>query len=283
MKTLNRPILWEEKNLIEHLKKYENNRTIAQNDIIKEIKNELKRKECSCIGKENIWNKKCPSCGEEQLYSTEYSLQYAIAKNTMCYKCSSKKRGNNHHTTENYVGKRFNKIIILKQYVGNNNLTMADYICDCGKLKTSKLFYITCGRIGSCGCQRIESNQFTNSPWRKKPCGYSAFGQVYNGYKGNARHGNKEFLLSKDDALKLFKSNCFYCNNPPSIIRKHKKYNGEFVYNGIDRKDNNKGYIIDNCVSCCKFCNFTKGTTPFGDFIKWIRKANENTKNVEIT
>jgi hypothetical protein len=31
---------------------------------------------------------------------------------------------------------------------------------------------------------------------------------------------------------------------------------GEWVYNGIDRVDNNKQYIKENLVSCCKKCNF---------------------------
>jgi 5-methylcytosine-specific restriction endonuclease McrA len=32
-----------------------------------------------------------------------------------------------------------------------------------------------------------------------------------------------------------------------------------FLYSGIDRKDNEKGYTEENCVPCCKRCNGIKG------------------------
>lgn len=45
----------------------------------------------------------------------------------------------------------------------------------------------------------------------------------------------------------MMKSNCYYCNFISLI-----------TLNGIDRMDNSKCYIIENCVSCCKNCNFIK-------------------------
>lgn len=82
--------------------------------------------------------------------------------------------------------------------------------------------------------------------------------------------------------MTLFKGNCFYCGTPPNKIRTHKKLHGDFIYNGIDRRDNTKGYIIDNCVSCCEFCNMTKNDTPFEEFIQWIRKVYNHTKDLNL-
>jgi hypothetical protein len=28
--------------------------------------------------------------------------------------------------------------------------------------------------------------------------------------------------------------------------------------NGVDRVDSGRGYTVDNCVPCCKFCNLMK-------------------------
>ena len=48
--------------------------------------------------------------------------------------------------------------------------------------------------------------------------------------------------------FELLKKDCFYClKNDPNCI------------NGIDRMDNQKCYEKNNCVSCCKACNFIKG------------------------
>jgi hypothetical protein len=53
------------------------------------------------------------------------------------------------------------------------------------------------------------------------------------------------------DYLKLCNQSCFYCDNKLGKI---------VLYNiGLDRLDNNKGYIIDNVVSCCESCNMVKG------------------------
>jgi hypothetical protein len=44
------------------------------------------------------------------------------------------------------------------------------------------------------------------------------------------------------------KVNCHYCCGPL-----------EAAGSGLDRKDNTKGYILDNVVPCCKSCNIIKG------------------------
>lgn len=44
----------------------------------------------------------------------------------------------------------------------------------------------------------------------------------------------------------------------------------EYIYNGIDRVDNAVGYILENCIPCCEFCNKAKGTKTYFDFLDWI-------------
>ena len=58
---------------------------------------------------------------------------------------------------------------------------------------------------------------------------------------------------------------------------------GKYVYNGIDRLDNNIGYLYDNCATACKRCNFLKGTLNSGDFIEAIAQILRNNQlNIEI-
>ena len=62
----------------------------------------------------------------------------------------------------------------------------------------------------------------------------------------SATQRKKSFELTFEEFKLLTTPNCFYCNG----------YFGKIVSGiGLDRLDNSKGYSIDNCVSCCKFCN----------------------------
>lgn len=41
---------------------------------------------------------------------------------------------------------------------------------------------------------------------------------------------------------------------------------------GLDRVDNTKGYVLDNLVSCCTFCNAAKNTQTMDEFIVRCKK-----------
>jgi hypothetical protein len=56
---------------------------------------------------------------------------------------------------------------------------------------------------------------------------------------------------------------------------KYAKY-GVYIYNGIDRVDNTRGYSIDNCVACCKQCNWAKRELPQQEFIDWIHRVSRH-------
>lgn len=72
----------------------------------------------------------------------------------------------------------------------------------------------------------------------------------YSNAKSLAKKRNISFDLSLEEYIKLIEENCFYCNG----------YFGKVETQcGLDRKDNSKGYSVDNCVSCCTICNRAKG------------------------
>ncbi len=72
----------------------------------------------------------------------------------------------------------------------------------------------------------------------------------YGYYKRTANDKGRIFELSYDECEQYFLSDCFYCND--NAIQ------GEII-NGIDRIDNSKGYLLQNCVPCCNMCNVMKG------------------------
>jgi hypothetical protein len=81
---------------------------------------------------------------------------------------------------------------------------------------------------------------------------------TYN-YIKSASTRNIDYELSSENTTELMKNVCFYC--------KDINENGEKYFNGIDRIDNDVGYTIDNCVTCCKMCNVCKKNLALETFI----------------
>lgn len=98
----------------------------------------------------------------------------------------------------------------------------------------------------------------------------------YSEYRNNARNRNIEFNLSIDEFKQLTSQPCHYCGG----------YSSDWIENsrgnGIDRKNSNEGYYLDNCVPCCSKCNFIKNTTPYNKFLEYIRRLYETTKDYEV-
>lgn len=127
-------------------------------------------------------------------------------------------------------------------------------------------------------------NRSKGNTFSRKAKGISGFNQVYLRYKRRAKERGYNWDLSKNEAMSLFISNCYYCNIRPKQIQrisnKECTPNGlkhaEFKYNGIDRYNNAKGYSIANCVTCCKTCNRAKDVMSYRQFIRWIKLVHNN-------
>jgi len=79
-----------------------------------------------------------------------------------------------------------------------------------------------------------------------------------------------------DKFIKLTKQRCFYCGVEPSYTRKRKYLGGkDVIFNGIDRVNNNKGYVKGNCVTACFKCNQAKHSMSKDEFLEWIKKVYE--------
>lgn len=104
-------------------------------------------------------------------------------------------------------------------------------------------------------------------------------------YKNNAKKRGICWDLTDKQFNILTKQRCFYCNREPKQIivgpctddyTQSGIENAVYIYNGIDRVDNTKGYTIDNVVSCCKHCNRSKDILSQNEFIEFISKIYYN-------
>lgn len=80
----------------------------------------------------------------------------------------------------------------------------------------------------------------------------------YKMYISSAKRRNHNFTLTFEEFKILFESDCKYC--------------GKENANGVDRVNNQIGYIFNNCVSCCDMCNKMKWRHNDKIFLEHIRK-----------
>ena len=194
------------------------------------------------------------------------------------------------------TGEKFGRLTIIKlAYIERsknskgNNINKVYYICKCecgNEIKAQKNNLIS-GHTTSCGCKAKETakinaknNGFYGSKtdWDSKTKDYS-IKVLYSRTKGKAKQRNIEFDLTLEEFSNIITLNCHYCNalpiqkfnpylnNDDSITRKDlpgvkenlsKIKDITIFYNGIDRKKNNLGYSVMNCVPCCGSCNTFK-------------------------
>jgi len=94
---------------------------------------------------------------------------------------------------------------------------------------------------------------------------YNTYQHQFTVYQKSAKRKNRIFNLTKKLFKTLLSQPCYYCGSQPLKGGR----------NGIDRLDNNTGYIKGNCVSCCKKCNFMKSNTGAKEFITHCKKITE--------
>jgi len=113
----------------------------------------------------------------------------------------------------------------------------------------------------------------------KKAAGLASFRSVLRAYKYKAKARGRAWRLSDREFRKLSQMLCHYCGSAPSNVYKSSRHNGDFVYNGVDRKNNAYGYSHSNCVACCELCNWMKRDLSHTDFIKHCAKVSNRRKH----
>jgi len=101
-----------------------------------------------------------------------------------------------------------------------------------------------------CRVEHILSYQkkIDNQEIRHMDCFGNAKNVNYDHYRFGALQRKKEFEINRDQFQTIISNNCYICG----------KSNAENHQNGIDRIQNNIGYVFENCASCCCECNVMK-------------------------
>ncbi len=111
---------------------------------------------------------------------------------------------------------------------------------------------------------------------------------LYSNYKSRAKLKGWVFTIEKEVFKNLVTKNCHYCNMPPNKIRKDRVKSSRqedsisFYTNGLDRIDSDKGYELNNVLTCCEDCNKDKKNLNYNQFIELIKKIYHNIYETNI-
>lgn len=145
----------------------------------------------------------------------------------------------------------------------------------------------------TCGREHLRT---TNEALQDRKCrncggrdpGDSGLAALYAQYKNDAqrRKHPQVFTLTLEEFKRLTTGDCFYCGQKPNRKITPRKYRsggtwGDYLCNGIDRKDNSVGYISDNCLSCCRDCNYAKRDMTFEEFATYLERIAKRFKAIE--
>jgi len=85
----------------------------------------------------------------------------------------------------------------------------------------------------------------------------------FHKYKQGAKIRNMVFELTLEQFSTFWKKPCDYCGSDINTI-------------GLDRVDNERGYTMNNIVSCCETCNWMKLDLDTNTFIEHCKKITQN-------
>lgn len=151
-----------------------------------------------------------------------------------------------------------------KYRVPNKNSYVVEAKCDCGREQTLYATQLTGGysrRCVSCG-RRGRPIQ--------TPKEY-VVSQVYGWYRKSAKKRGIPFEVTKEFFGDLLFRDCYYCGVQPKNKTVDRMGLRELPrYGGVDRVDNSVGYLEDNIVPSCRWCNEAKKAKSEAEFLSWI-------------
>jgi hypothetical protein len=171
-----------------------------------------------------------------------------------------------HKQQKDLTGQQYNKLTITTfshRAISANGYSrnIWNVVCACGKQFKIGVsdFKKGTGQCWKCGHETARA-KITKDPQKL------VFDKLFNSYKRTSKKRKKEFNLTKGQFRRFINDFCYYCGTEPRQKAKHPRQKYELLYNGIDRLDSSKGYILNNCVTCCSICNYMKQSLYEEDF-----------------
>lgn len=140
----------------------------------------------------------------------------------------------------------------------------------CGNRSRPKETCCICGRLGRVN-ERLPEGPVCELCYMTRSFAHQ-WGKLVRGARRRGRNRDRpiEVSITREEFRVLAESHCHYCGDPPDG-KTHR-------FLGIDRVDNDLGYITGNCVPCCWPCNRAKGTMSCQEFLEVCRKVSAHNR-----
>jgi hypothetical protein len=181
------------------------------------------------------------------------------------------------------TGDRYGRLTVL----GRSGYLFADRVfwsceCDCGNIVDVRSDSLLGGNTRSCGCLREEASRRNVEKAIEAKIKYDnlAIGAAYSATRTHAERRDIEFGLTYEEYKAIIQQDCHYCS-APARLRGYVRSDGSdfrFYGNTIDRKDNDEGYYVWNCVAACPRCNQSKQDRSYEAFVARQTSNNLNTR-----
>lgn len=227
------------------------------------------------------WDCSC-SCGNNTTVPTG-RLRNGTTASCGCGQADALRKNAGRH--ENLLGKTFGMLRVesLLERRAKGSQRVWGCVCQCGARTEVTTGNLNNGHIKGCGCTRSAANAKDWAQRKSKhPKGEIGFRYYLRVYKKSAKERGLPFFLTPPQVKILAKTDCHYCGAAPGTPRsgvgtpsRFKEHN-TFVANGIDRKDNARGYAADNVVACCIRCNIAKHVMSYEEFLAHMERIYQN-------
>jgi len=219
-----------------------------------------------------MWLCRC-ECGRET------TVRGVCLRNGEVKSCGCLRREMDQKRLKNEVGKKHGRLTVLSR-AGSSKNRQAMWLCrcDCGKEIEVLGISLRSGNTQSCGCinkERVRETQKARALAR--PIGEVAFNNLFCRIRCSAKTRGYSWALTKDQVKLITHQPCYYCSVKPSQKAANQSgHNGTYIYNGLDRLNNELGYVIENVVPCCSACNKAKNTMTQDKFKAWVCRIYEH-------
>lgn len=173
-------------------------------------------------------------------------------------------------TFTDLTGQRFGRLVVLawagsgpgSPATGRRSRWLCK--CDCGKETAITPFRLASGYTKSCGCKGGPGGE---------DAAEQALNRFLSNYRRNASYRGIAWNLSDGEFARLVTLDCHYCGAAPSMqARPWDDARGDYLFNGLDRADNDRPYGAGNALPCCPKCNHAKRDMSYEEFLAWIAR-----------
>jgi len=213
-----------------------------------------------------IWLCSC-ACGNQKITRGDY-LRNGSVRSCGCLQRESQVRCGK-ITAKDEKGNVYGRLSVIER-VGSDQYGAATWRCqcECGATIITTGCRLRSEATQSCGCYCRDRVREAAS----LPPGQSACNTLLNEYRQRAKRKEWAWELTKEQFVQLTQQPCHYCGRLPWLAKTVQRGNGAYLYNGIDRLCSDRGYALDNIVSCCWECNRAKSDMSYENFLDMISR-----------